>query len=280
MVALIIGINMHVAHGLYYYRPCSVGWAGLLLMPFLAGLTWQKPETVSPWIASIAIILPDHMPCHPRAAALAINETIEHINDHKSGAALIIAGEASYPFWLNENMHAIDLWRQTLDKNQQIIIGSHRKEALQCYNSLFCIGTKGISNHYDKKYLMPFVEYVPWPWQYASLCKNFFLKDKKEFFPNQNSSVPISTDLGLCFQPLICSDLFFGPAPSRYSCPLLCIANDGWFRSEYFPELMVLFARLTAIEQRRELIYVSHRQGYWIGKSGQSVCLKTYPLLI
>lgn len=127
--------------------------------------------------------------------------------------------------------------------------------ATRYYNSAYFLGSDGrVRGRYDKMYLVPFGEYIPWKGLF------FFVqtisKDVSAFSPGDEFRV---VDLGgHRLNAIICFEAIF-PQLSRKFARLgsqlfVNLTNDGWYGDSPAPYQHLQMARWRAIESRRFLL--------------------------
>ncbi len=191
--------------------------------------------------------------------------------DERPGITHIILPESSYPFPLHEHAPALALlW---VDTGATIIIGAQRVEQGRLLNTLFIVSQQCISDYYDKKLLMPFTEFLYYPWRACTGAKNLFLKESMEFYPQEAKSFIFKLGDTCSMQPLLCSELFLSGNPPLRATTLLCGINDSWFSMAIQRRWMFLYARYKAIEWSTDMLYIGHYHGAWISKQGHIIPL-------
>jgi len=229
-----------------------IGWF-LGIVPFVYGWVMQPVDTIPAYVASFGYVQPPISRKNLLQCALEINNSVNQLVEQRPDISWIFMPEGSFPFFLNEHPDIVSLISNIACSDQvNIAIGSHKREGAHEYNGLYCLAYPSIMQSYDKKILMPFAEYLPFPWHHCTTLKKLFLKDIKGFNPKEvNSAGALIIDEKIAFFPCICAELYFGNPPKNK--PLLCIVNDSWFSTYYMRHLMFLFARFRAIEYKQEL---------------------------
>ena len=76
--------------------------------------------------------------------------------------------------------------------------------------------------------------------------------------------------LNTIFIPYICSELFFNewPDDDYTHAPIVAIINDTLLLDSYLQELLLLLARLKAVQWQRDILYVSYGQSLFLDKWG------------
>lgn len=172
-------------------------------------------------------------------------------------ADLILWPEASTPYPLNlDRLWAEELARQV---GIPILAGSVIREEDTSYNAMVYIDPlEGISPEwYAKQVLVPFGEYVPWPFNYLSGLKkligpvgNFSAGDHCILFnlpiKEGNSTTFVRAGLLICYE-----DIF--PAISRIAVDrgaelLIVSTNNAWFKEEGCAEQHAAHSVMRAVE--------------------------------
>jgi apolipoprotein N-acyltransferase len=176
------------------------------------------------------------------------------------GVALTLWGESAYPYpLLRTTQNAPTDVRAPLGDGVRgpLLMGLETYSSLldngAKFNSAWLVRRDGrLGARVDKARLIPFAEYVPF-WQFIPQLQAFF--HSPGFSPGAPGTVRLGESrLGV----LICyEDLFASAArePVRSGArALIDLTNDVWFGKSRVTFLHDLFARLRAIEQRRDLV--------------------------
>ncbi|MCP4644281.1 MAG: apolipoprotein N-acyltransferase [bacterium] len=144
------------------------------------------------------------------------------------------------------------------DTGAAMYIGSHRTnpDTGGSLNSSYLVTPEGvIGDHYDKRHLAPFGEYVPFS-EYVP-----FIKKVVPAIGNVEAGheAKVLDAKGRTLGPLICFEVLFGPMSAELRAAgadcLVVITNLGWFgRSNAVPQELEM-ARVRAIETRLPLIH-------------------------
>ena len=117
-------------------------------------------------------------------------------------------------------------------------------------NSLVVVAEGGIAARYDKHHLVPFGEYLPYPWFFATIGFQKLVPGAG-FEPGPGPRVLDLPGLPR-FSPLICYEMIFPdevvPEGERPGW-LLQVTNDAWFGASGGPQQHLAQARFRAIEQ-------------------------------
>lgn len=247
------------------------------MVPFVWG--WVMPKTAREIPAYAAqVCCANIAPCITPYAldrAQEINDALVQAQHKNPSARYVLMPESVYPWALNNDADIVQLWADNaLAHGTTLIIGAYYDDhAHGCkQNGLYVITSDGIQQFYAKRVLVPFIEYMPWPWRCFPWCRALFLNGSKGFVPGCDSSLICLGNDFFCI-PLVCSDLFLGSIESNQHAPLLCLANDSWFQEPSLQIRMFLFATSQAILAGRDMVYVSYTQGSWIGGSGRVLAL-------
>lgn len=246
----------------------------LMLAPFIGGYWVPKSHQKTIDAKLIAYAVCDEMD-NPLECAQNITKNIQKALEEKPSAIMIIMPESTFPFCLNNYPEFIEMWSlNALDNEQELLIGSHSAEQDSFLNSFFVVRDSRIMHRYVKNTYMFFTEYIPPLWNLFPFFKTLFLRNKKEFTPNNKKDDRLFLLAGgYTFEPCICSDLFLTRKKFNSPYPLLCIASDNRFQCKYFKRLMALFARYAALEMDKEIIYVTQSTAILINRKGNIVRL-------
>ena len=137
--------------------------------------------------------------------------------------------------------------------NVHLITGVDINENNKIFNSIIVIGKNGIEARYDKKYLVPFGEFIP----------NFLLKlglsnlvSGANYSSGSNTRLLSINNIPL-ITPIICYESAFPKCiVEQKTAFILNITNDAWFDSKYSDEMMqhLRIARCRAIEEDQIII--------------------------
>ena len=174
---------------------------------------------------------------------------------------LIVWPEASTPYAVNLDRK----WVEDLAKeaNCTLMIGAVVKEGEFSYNTVSQVTLEGGLNpeRYDKQVLVPFGEYVPYPFKWMpGLSKlvgpigNFSSGDRSHVFSVKSKDLDQSVRIG----PLICYEDIF-PSLSRLAVGqdvdlLFVSTNDAWFKHEGCAEQHAAHSVLRALEVGRPFL--------------------------
>lgn len=178
------------------------------------------------------------------------NKDSHHIN-------MVLWSEASIPYFVN-NEQVIELLGNYINKNITLISGGLRYNNDKIYNSIFAIRNKSIIQHYDKRHLVPFGEYVPLKKFIPFITK---ITNGAQDFSRGSHNQIISID-NIAISPLICYEAIF----SRYAKIsqlqnidiLVNLTNDAWFGDSIGPYQHLAMSQMRAIETSRPLIRVAN----------------------
>ena len=134
-----------------------------------------------------------------------------------------------------------------------VLLGAMRDDdAGQFFNAALLVGPDGqIAQHYDKRHLVPFGEYMPFPALFRSIGIRA-LAERTETGYTQGGP-PRTLDLGamgkalvlICYEAVFPQDLRGTDRPDL----LIQITNDAWFGQTLGPQQHLAQARMRALEQ-------------------------------
>lgn len=233
----------------------------LCMLPFLYGWIYKSHECQLPWAKSLVC-------CYPKEISTSLwQQACNFCNSLREVMAdieqpIIISPESSFAIPLNEYQELLRDW----SKQATIFIGAQRYENHCYFNTLYHIQQGRIIDHYDKRQLLFLAEYLPSFTKYIPILK-YLLIGKTTFSPGREKKLFVLAN-NLVIEPLICAEIFFD-AFGQYNIqvPILVVVNDTWF-VEYIKDLLLLYARWTALYHTRIVIYSSYSYGCVITSTG------------
>ena len=154
-----------------------------------------------------------------------INDTM--VNDEK--IQLVIFPETTMPHYVvDENSYTIKTIMTNMNfRQQKILTGVVRYDYENFYNSLIIFNGNKIINYYDKYYLAPFGEYIP----YSYLLPKFITAFVGTGFSQGKERAKILDNAvdGLKIAPIICYESLFPTAINKNTDLIINITNDIWF---------------------------------------------------
>ncbi len=260
----------------------STGWALIWYSVFIVGF-FEQPQQVNPSIdlAQVGYISAKPWPhCNPTEVAQNIAERVRALTQKHPEVSLIVMPESTCCFPVNSSPHASEILMQEIGRDHALLFGGHREIAGELANCLYFCSNLLITECYAKAKLIPFVEYVPSPFNKFGWIKNIFLNGHKEFresgitnrYPICTFSWPANGTLQVI--PQICWELYVAPKDpgggvSRF-IPILALVNDSWYLP-YMQKLLFLAARFQAIKWQRPMLYVSHTGAWWLNGNEMKV---------
>lgn len=126
------------------------------------------------------------------------------------------------------------------------------------YNTALLIDTTDSIQVYHKSKLVPGVEQLPYPSLFRPLEKMFALGGTSGSLGIQDDAEIFTTHDGIKVAPIICYESVYGDWVGSYvrqGADLLCIiTNDGWWKNTPGYNQHLQYARLRAIEMRRNIV--------------------------
>ena len=247
----------------FYVRSIGALAVSLLwCMPFIAGwFVHYDMHNTPDFIAKGVCIMPRGLYDDPWCCHEQICEFLRTCSSNNS-LHYIIFPESAFPFPLHNYQRCINSWYDILRNDEvHLIMGSHRQEQSNLYNSFFILHNRRIIHHYDKNHLMFFTERVP---HYLKSFKNLFLNNKIPFIQGKKEQASIDLASLGAWVPYLCSDLFFEPIGQGSQKRVICLINDSWFSLSYIPELMFLYAVCKVLFEHKTIIYVSYTRAVCI----------------
>jgi apolipoprotein N-acyltransferase len=178
----------------------------------------------------------------------------------RTPAALVFWPEAALTFFLEQDpLYGPALRSAFRDRDVELVVGAPRAadQGLEpFFNSVYLIAPDGtLAGHYDKQYLLPFMEYFPLRFE---LARRRFGRIR-EFTPGAPTA-PLATRAGLA-GILVCNESFLSSVAARRvadgAAYLVNPSNDSWVPDAGFAWQQFDIAALRAVEERRFLIRVS-----------------------
>lgn len=128
------------------------------------------------------------------------------------------------------------------------------------FNSAYCILPNGeVSSRYDKQYLLSFIEKP-----LSGVLMPFFSSGGFSAMSSAQHAAPLNTPYGKA-GVLICNEAAVPAAASdmvkQGAQFLFNMSNDGWFNDTYIVRLHFYYARLRAVESRKDLA-INSNNGY------------------
>ncbi|MBT3456176.1 hypothetical protein HN446_03875 [bacterium] len=245
--------------------------AGLSLLPFLVFSFFWRELNLPLWTKHVEIARALSKTLCIDDYEKKIEEELIRIKKEKKDLDAIFMPESTFPFPINNYPFVVDLWSyNALTKNTKLVLGTHRKEGSSYLNCVCVLHQGRITKIYDKKEHLLLTEKFPRMPLLKILFKDTFLKSSYPFISGSKKK----NIFFLKEQPVeffLCSEFF---VPRYFSdvqsdCKtIVCFVNDGWFSCNYIVTAMLLCARMHALENNKNVLYVSHKHGCFIGKDG------------
>jgi apolipoprotein N-acyltransferase len=175
-------------------------------------------------------------------------------------ATVLIWPESAFPFFLAREADAMAQIANLLPQGTILITGAVRppdtsppgQPVTRAYNSIYVIDHDGtILSIYDKLYLVPFGEFLPFQSAMEKLGFTQLTKVQGGFIPGARRRV-IELPRTPRMLPLICYEVAFpGDIVTRDERPgwIVNVTNDGWFGNSPGPYQHLQQARVRAIEE-------------------------------
>lgn len=273
LTMVLIGLQACIAYGIVSRTYPIV--LGIFIVPFVVG--FFVPSTSVPTLTNVGYLKPtggNHsFPCD---VAGDVAQRMKELCKRYPQVKFIVLPEGAFRFPLHKVPAAVELLAQE-SGDIELIFGSHRTWQGNYYNCMYRL-YKGILQHlYDKELCVPFAEYVPAPWARMPFLSQLFLDGYKSLTPSSKRA-EVCSCAHLKMIPQICYDLYFRPfepgGQAALDIPILLLTNDGWY-PVYLQHLLFLLARLRAIAWGRDIWYIAHTGGWWLGKCGRIGILQT-----
>jgi len=282
-------IQVATATGVYGVSFLVAGVNAILL-----GFWWARTRRARLWLAAVALALAGlvasqaRLPAvNPAERALLVQTNIPETTQYEPNwvlnhqpellelyrltnrtatgesprPTLVIWPEVPAPFYFHHDpvfrAQMIALAQAT---QSYLLVGivDYRKDATgrdRPYNSAVMLAPSGeLVGQYDKIHLVPFGEYVPYPWLFGPIGR--VVPELSDFAPGTTKTL-LPTAQGRA-AVLICYEAIFpGQVRSlvaRGADLLVNISNDGWFGQSAAPDQHFEMARFRAVETRRYLL--------------------------
>ena len=185
---------------------------------------------------------------------------------------MVVWPEAALPFYMNDAMELLgDLNAAAASKKSALVTGVLRRDGEEKRNSIVVLGDTqdravdedqgvGRIQYYDKRYLVPFGEFVPFAEVLRPLGRIFQIP-MSDFKAPQNAQLALSIK-GIKFIPAICYEAIFPEAPLAFdddeAGAILMISNDAWFGTTRGPYEHFNIARIRAMELQKPMLRVTN----------------------
>lgn len=166
-----------------------------------------------------------------------------------------------------------DLYAKWVDASKTLVVGGFRWVGENYCNSLFLIRNGRVEAVFDKRYVLPFVEYMPTC--SFSCFEDMYFKTTPVRAAGENARPVWKLCDGVAIVPYICSELLLRTEPDdNYpDTMILCVCNDAWAPWP-IPHMMLLTAQYQALVWQRDILYVSYKYYNFIHTCGQTQLIK------
>jgi len=172
---------------------------------------------------------------------------------------LIIWPETAVPFYFqSDHRYRPQVFSISRELNSFVLVGSVAygfvRSELDYFNSAYLISPEGKEmGRYDKIHMVPFGEYLPFPFSILYSFVGKVIGAVGDFTPGEKSSVFLIPQGG--FGVLICYEIIFPELSRRLAYDganlLVTITNDAWFGRTSAPYQHISMATFRAVENRR-----------------------------
>ncbi|MBT4922584.1 MAG: apolipoprotein N-acyltransferase [Rickettsiales bacterium] len=141
-------------------------------------------------------------------------------------------GGVSFPVESLDDSEVFNYILGRLDNARFLVAGATRiANGSEYYNSFFVYDEFGkLQDFYDKKYLVPFGEYIP----YLRIFNSPLASNSSGYLSGETKSIKIHDNLPI-IKPLICYDALYSMATIRKPADVIInISNDIWFIQKMF----------------------------------------------
>lgn len=178
--------------------------------------------------------------------------------DDLAGITHVVWPEAAMPFGPLDNQDALDAIGRLLPDGTHLIAGilrrgDRRLAPVPVHNSLIALDDSGrLVALYDKIHLVPFGEYLPFPYLLEAIGLQNLVRQRGGFAPGPYPKPLLKVGRLPTFAPIICYEAIFpGEIVETDVRPGLVViaTNDGWFGNSIGPAQHFHQARVRAVEQ-------------------------------
>ena len=245
-------------------------WALLCALPFAIGfLQHEQAPHIVHTVAYLAPTPGEH--AHICDVAHDVADRIIRAKNQLN-PQLILLPEGAFRCALNTTTAPQEILLQAVG-NTHVVLGSHRKQGNNFYNCVYCVRNGELLSVYDKELCVPFAEYVPAPWRWSRWLSSLFLQGHEQLCPGSGPCAMCTLPIGTV-TPQICYDLYFRPTEPAGTGDIVLLTNDRWY-PPYLQRLLFLLARMRAVAWGRNIWYIAHTGGWWLGKWGGTAILPT-----
>lgn len=223
----------------------------------------QKTGIIKSTNSCACVYLPPTTKKNMLMAALQIDDYIQAAKiktlAEQYESVCILGPETTFPFPLNKQKRFVTMWTADLPPNVHLFLGALRCDEDRVYQTVYWLKQGLIMQYYDKELRVAFTEKLPYWCKQFSWIKSLFLQ---EYLPikkgkNTNKNRLFSIEKNVCFEPMMCSELFFTHHKNTNVTLLVAFINDSWFMS-YFKNLMFLLAKKHSLLWQKSVLYVKH----------------------
>jgi len=247
--------------------PWIICW--FCVIPEMHKPLWLKAIKTIPYMAHST---GDNPLCMMKIAARELRTVITHY----PAATIIIMPESAFNCTvLSQSPELLRLWgEEYLGKAVHIIFGSFRWHADNYYNALHWVYNGKLKQCFDKKHAMLISERLGWLNWFSAVQATYFDGAPLTTIATNERILLCLSDEFSCV-PYICSELFFNEYPDDIygDVPIIALVNDTpflrWYAS-YIRQILLLMARLKAIQWQRDIVYVSYTRSLYINTHGMS----------
>ena len=225
-------------------------WAGgLALQPAAQDLTSR------PVVRLVQPNAPQHQKWDPAFAQDFFDRQIA-ATSAPGAPDLILWSETAIPVWLNDADRVLAAIADAAG-GVPVGLGVQRYDGPDYFNTMVMLDVDGVvTAQYDKHHLVPFGEYMPFPWLFAGIETGGLAARAQSGFSPGPGPLLLETPLGPAL-PLICYEAVFPQdvtaAPARPAF-VMQLTNDAWFGTRSGPYQHLMQARMRAIETGLPLV--------------------------
>lgn len=171
-----------------------------------------------------------------------------------SDVDFVVWPETAVIHFLDENKYLREVMVDSLNEGQFLVVGAPRRERIEgertkYFNSIFVLDSTGeIVDSYDKKWLVPFGEYIPWREYMPKFVREMIYR--REDYQSGSGGFDLKV-AGVEMLPLICFEAvspFLASQNASGKDALLVLTNDAWFDGTIGPYQHFAMVRMRAVE--------------------------------
>ena len=255
------------------------GWyaLGIVLIIWFAGAQgpWLCARDVQGYAYHVGVVTSQFFETDPSHAVRHIMNHVDSLLEQHPALNVIILPESSvytedvFSCVRQECVAKISSYPGTM------VLGGFRRQGDRACNTAWLISGGRIIDYFDKQYLLPITEYIPWWGHYCGAKKHFF-ETMTEITVAPGVVVRPLWNLSATLRmvPYICSEFFLArrPRDDYGDVPMLVLCNNIWAPA-ITRWVMMRAAAFRAVAWQRTVIYVAHEHSSVMTTSGERYAL-------